>query len=165
MQGINDISVQSSVSLQHLPVDKNLEKNLPKSLLDRLSFATQKLGEIVDAASAVSKLSNEQLAALSNPSAPGDYLDGILSCSHGVPDRSQAMCLVLIERCSRFTSDSLNLHIGSSVFIPVAHCFLLSLLTIGFSEPTYSELMAWSFIAFFLLSLCNHDLPLATSLP
>lgn len=79
MQGITDVSVQSSVSLQHLPIDKNLEKNLPKDLMDRLSFATQKVVEIVEAASAVSRLSTEQLDALSNPSAPGDYLDTI-SC-------------------------------------------------------------------------------------
>ena len=45
-QGITDISVQSSVSLQHLPVDKAIEKGLPKELLSRLSFATQKLGEV-----------------------------------------------------------------------------------------------------------------------
>jgi hypothetical protein len=47
-QGITNISVQSSVSLQHLPVDKAIEKGLPKELLSRLSFATQKLGEVRD---------------------------------------------------------------------------------------------------------------------
>lgn len=47
MQGITKISVQSSVSLQHLPVDKTIEKGLPSSLLNRLSFATQKLDEVL----------------------------------------------------------------------------------------------------------------------
>jgi hypothetical protein len=46
-QGITRISVQSSVSLQHLPVDKTIEKGLPKELLARLSFATQKLDEVI----------------------------------------------------------------------------------------------------------------------
>ncbi len=51
MQGVTNLSVQSSVSLQHLPVDTALEAgNLPPALLGRLSFATQKLGEIVRAA-------------------------------------------------------------------------------------------------------------------
>ena len=45
--------MQSSVSLQHLPVDAAAEAgNLPPALLGRLSFATQKLGEIVRAARA-----------------------------------------------------------------------------------------------------------------
>lgn len=46
LQGIRKISVQSSVSLQHLPVDKTIEKGLPAALLSRLSFATQKLDEV-----------------------------------------------------------------------------------------------------------------------
>ena len=45
-QGVTKISVQSSVSLQHLPVDKTIEKGLPRELLSRLSFATQKLDEV-----------------------------------------------------------------------------------------------------------------------
>ena len=49
-QGIKDISVQSSASLQHLPYNKDLETELPKDLVSRLSFAKQKLGEIVNAA-------------------------------------------------------------------------------------------------------------------
>ena len=50
-QGVTSLSVQSSVSLQHLPVDAASEAgNLPPALLGRLSFATQKLGEIVRAA-------------------------------------------------------------------------------------------------------------------
>ena len=44
------ISVQSSVSLQHLPYDKDLEHELPAEIVDRLAFAKQKLGEIVAAA-------------------------------------------------------------------------------------------------------------------
>ena len=46
------ISVQSSVSLQHLPYDKDLEHELPVEIVDRLAFAKQKLGEIVAAAKA-----------------------------------------------------------------------------------------------------------------
>lgn len=41
------ISVQSSTSLQHVPYTKSLEAKLPKELVDRLSFAVEKVGEIV----------------------------------------------------------------------------------------------------------------------
>jgi len=34
------------VSLQHLPVDKRIEKGLPAELLGRLAFASQKLDEV-----------------------------------------------------------------------------------------------------------------------
>ena len=48
---MKDISVQSSVSLQHLPYDTAAEAgNFDAALLKRLSFAKQKLGEIVGAA-------------------------------------------------------------------------------------------------------------------
>jgi hypothetical protein len=49
VQGIKQISVQSSVSLQHLPYDVALESGLPKDIEAKLSFATQKLKEIVKA--------------------------------------------------------------------------------------------------------------------
>lgn len=49
VQGIRNVSVQSSVSLQHLPYDVALETGLPKEIESRLSFATQKLHEIVKA--------------------------------------------------------------------------------------------------------------------
>ncbi len=49
---MKNISVQSSVSLQHLPYDKDLEKELPAEIVGRLAFAKQKLGEIVAAAKA-----------------------------------------------------------------------------------------------------------------
>ena len=55
MQGIKNVSVQSSVSLQHLPYDVALETGLPKEIETRLSFATQKLQEIVKAKSSKSK--------------------------------------------------------------------------------------------------------------
>ena len=45
LQGISNVSVQSSVSLQHLPYDVKLEKKLPSEIESRLSFATQKLKE------------------------------------------------------------------------------------------------------------------------
>ena len=51
LQGIKDISVQSSVSLQHLPYDVELEPKLPAVIGGKLAFATQKLHEIVNAAS------------------------------------------------------------------------------------------------------------------
>ena len=55
VQGVKSISVQSSVSLQHLPYDVALESGLPKEIESRLSFATQKLNEIVKAKSAKGK--------------------------------------------------------------------------------------------------------------
>ena len=51
LQGVKDISVQSSVSLQHLPYDVELEPKLPAAIGGKLAFATQKLHEIVGAAS------------------------------------------------------------------------------------------------------------------
>ena len=45
--------MQSSVSLQHLPFDTAVEAaTLDSDLIGRLSFAKQKLGEIVNAATA-----------------------------------------------------------------------------------------------------------------
>ena len=51
LQGVKDVSVQSSVSLQHLPYDVELEPKLPANIGGKLAFATQKLHEIVGAAS------------------------------------------------------------------------------------------------------------------
>lgn len=51
VQGIKDISVQSSTSLQHLPYNKELETELPADLVAQLAFAKQKVAEIVEAAS------------------------------------------------------------------------------------------------------------------
>ena len=62
-QGIENISVQSSVSLQHLPYDKELEKNVEASIAGRLSFATQKLAEIVKAAKDAPALKDDQIKA------------------------------------------------------------------------------------------------------
>ena len=50
LQGIKEISVQSSVSLQHLPYNAELETALPKELQSRLAFAKQKVAEIAAAA-------------------------------------------------------------------------------------------------------------------
>ena len=55
LQGIKKISVQSSVSLQHLPYDVALESSLPKEIEGKLSFATQKLHEIVKTKTPASK--------------------------------------------------------------------------------------------------------------
>ena len=46
------MAIQSSTSLQHLPYDKHLEKQLPESVLPRLAFATQKVEEMVAVAKA-----------------------------------------------------------------------------------------------------------------
>lgn len=46
-QGITNLSLQPSVSLQHLPYDLALETDLPVGLGGRLSFATQKLADLV----------------------------------------------------------------------------------------------------------------------
>ena len=62
-QGIPSISVQSSVSLQHLPYDKELEKNVEASIAGRLSFATQKLAEIIKAAKDALTLKDDQIKA------------------------------------------------------------------------------------------------------
>jgi hypothetical protein len=43
VQGIKDISVQSSTSLQHLPYNKDLETELPAELVSKLAFAKQKV--------------------------------------------------------------------------------------------------------------------------
>ena len=51
-KGIDSVSVQSSVSLQHLPYDVALEKNLPAHLDGKLAFAAQKVADIVAAAKA-----------------------------------------------------------------------------------------------------------------
>lgn len=55
--------MQSSVSLQHLPYDKELEKNVEASIAGRLSFATQKLAEIVKAAKDAPSLKDDQIKA------------------------------------------------------------------------------------------------------
>lgn len=60
---VKDISVQSSVSLQHLPYDKQLEKNVEASIASRLAFATQKLQEIVKAAQDAPSLKQDQFRA------------------------------------------------------------------------------------------------------
>ena len=51
-KGIDSVCVQSSVSLQHLPYDVALEKNLPAHLDGKLAFAAQKVKDIVAAAAA-----------------------------------------------------------------------------------------------------------------
>ena len=70
-KGIDDISVQSSVSLQHLPYDVELEKNLPESLQGKLAFAAQKVKDIVSAAkegpTAKAVPLAEALAPVANP--------------------------------------------------------------------------------------------------
>ena len=74
VQGIKDISVQSSVSLQHLPYNAELETALPKELQSRLAFAKQKVAEIAAAAKASPASSGVSLSKcqppLSKPHSP-----------------------------------------------------------------------------------------------
>ena len=56
--------MQSSASLQHLPYNKELETELPAELVSRLSFAKQKLGEIVAAAKGAKPSSGSLTSAL-----------------------------------------------------------------------------------------------------
>ena len=56
MQGVKSLGITSSTTLQHLPIDKSLEKKLPESITGRLAFAVQKLGEIVQTAQVAAKL-------------------------------------------------------------------------------------------------------------
>ena len=67
MQGIKDISVQSSVSLQHLPYNAELETALPKELQSRLAFAKQKVAEIAAAAKASPASSGVSLSKCQPP--------------------------------------------------------------------------------------------------
>ena len=70
-KGVDDIAVQSSVSLQHLPYDVALEKNVPAHLNGKLAFAAQKVKDIVqaaaDAPSAKAVPLADALAPVANP--------------------------------------------------------------------------------------------------
>ncbi|WP_299573398.1 5-methyltetrahydropteroyltriglutamate--homocysteine S-methyltransferase [uncultured Williamsia sp.] len=50
---IPDVVVSTSCSLMHVPVDKLIEPDIPGDVADRLSFAKQKVGEVVALAKAV----------------------------------------------------------------------------------------------------------------
>ena len=56
--------MQSSVSLQHLPYNAELETALPKELQSRLAFAKQKVAEIAAAAKATASTGVSLTAAL-----------------------------------------------------------------------------------------------------
>lgn len=62
--------MQSSVSLQHLPYNAELETALPKELQSRLAFAKQKVGEIAAAAKATASKGVSLAAAHPPVSAP-----------------------------------------------------------------------------------------------
>ena len=57
VQGVKSLGITSSTTLQHLPIDKSLEKKLPEHITGRLAFAVQKLDEIVQTAQMAAKLS------------------------------------------------------------------------------------------------------------
>lgn len=79
VQGIKHISVQSSVSLQHLPYDVALETGLPKEIDSKLSFATQKLKEIVKAKTPSAKGGSltDALPAVGEQSSPAERSCGV----------------------------------------------------------------------------------------
>ena len=87
MQGIKDISVQSSVSLQHLPYNAELETALPKELQSRLAFAKQKVAEIAAAAKASPSKGVSLTSALPPVSAPL-ALHSPSACLHAPCNRS-----------------------------------------------------------------------------
>ena len=87
VQGIKDISVQSSVSLQHLPYNAELETALPKELQSRLAFAKQKVSEIAAAAKASPSKGVSLTAALPPVSV---FLPG---SAHALPTCPQAQAL------------------------------------------------------------------------
>ncbi|MBD8035110.1 5-methyltetrahydropteroyltriglutamate--homocysteine S-methyltransferase [Solibacillus sp. A46] len=47
LSGVNDLWISSSCGLQHVPVTKKSEQNLPDELYDALAFADEKIREIV----------------------------------------------------------------------------------------------------------------------
>lgn len=51
---IPDLVVSTSCTLMHVPVDKLIEPDIPGDVADRLSFAKQKVGEVVALAKAIS---------------------------------------------------------------------------------------------------------------
>lgn len=59
--------MQSSVSLQHLPYNAELETALPKELQSRLAFAKQKVAEIAAAAKATPSSGGTSLTAALPP--------------------------------------------------------------------------------------------------
>lgn len=65
------ISVQSSTSLQHVPLDLTLDTNLPSTLVPRLAFSVQKLQEMVRVAQDVSKVDVKPLDLATYSGAPG----------------------------------------------------------------------------------------------
>ena len=95
VQGVKHISVQSSVSLQHLPYDKDLEHALPAEIVGRLAFAKQKLGEIVAAAKAAPGVKPVPLtSALPTVGAPR-----LCRCSaHAAADNPQARSSMPLQK-------------------------------------------------------------------
>ncbi|KAK9846062.1 hypothetical protein WJX84_008883 [Apatococcus fuscideae] len=67
--GVKSLGITSSTTLQHLPIDKSLEKKLPEHITGRLAFAVQKLDEIVQTAQMAAKLSpgDAKLPTVGNP--------------------------------------------------------------------------------------------------
>lgn len=86
VQGIKNVSVQPSVSLQHLPYDVNLETSIPAELNGRLAFATQKLAEVTQAAKRAAGTAAGSLTAALPVAGmhPAAALSNSCMCPHGV---------------------------------------------------------------------------------
>lgn len=61
------IRVQSSCSLQHVPIDKERETKLPADLMPKLAFAVQKLAEMKAVATGAAKASTLCVAQMKSP--------------------------------------------------------------------------------------------------
>ena len=91
VQGVKDVAVQPSVSLQHLPYDKEADKQLPGSVHARLSFALQKLAEMVQIAKKAPQLSTKVALADTLP-AVGTFVPGAGSVWHMSPVVGRSIC-------------------------------------------------------------------------
>lgn len=82
--GVSNVCVQSSCSLQFVPIDLDLEPSLPNDVRRRLAFAKQKLGEIVAVASGKPASSSKVPGAAASEL---DIPDGMFSRAMGYQER------------------------------------------------------------------------------
>ncbi|KAK9811094.1 hypothetical protein WJX73_002072 [Symbiochloris irregularis] len=75
-KGVTNVTVQTSASLQLVPYDKQAEKQLPSEVHSRLSFAVQKLEEMVTVAKEASA-SSSKVPLESALKTPGDSQAGL----------------------------------------------------------------------------------------
>jgi hypothetical protein len=98
-QGVKHISVQPSVSLQHLPFDAAVEASIDAGIASRLAFAVQKLDEVAATAAAAT-----------------DYKGQVGGAAPGAPVCLSIMCLG--------TSPPLRGHAGSIAEVNRIRLFL-----------------------------------------